>query len=329
MSRLLNLGLRLGTKLFTTGTGLATLGTAGTIGVGMQYAGFGTAENFFHHSFVTTKSPEAIVDFYSTEEFLQILGVIPLGLNLILAGVTWDDNRDNAMNVWNMMEISFDITEKEIEMEDGKKVVAFFNKRERFVNYFPFTSILMWDQTQNYGYRRRSDGSMEVMHHGEKFYGPWPVRFAVQLHAKYVIWATEKHINSELFGTEDLEAVEEQRANIPLHAFKEWMAELQANQEQAIKQARLKKQDTTRAEANLAKLKTLKSEHVTVTTKNRLNRTTSRIDVADPEAQKAIKDALGVVSKMKGGKEATEKLHSMLQESATKVEKKAAVPAAA
>ena len=50
----------------------------------------------------------------------------------------------------------------------------------------------------------------------------------------------------------------------------------------------------------------------------------------NPEAQKAIKDALGVVSKMKGGKEATEKLHNMLQESATKVEKKgAAVPAAA
>ena len=57
----------------------------------------------------------------SSQEFLQILGVIPLGLNLILAGVTWDDNRDNAMNVWNMMEISFDITKKEIEMEDGKK----------------------------------------------------------------------------------------------------------------------------------------------------------------------------------------------------------------
>ena len=30
---------------------------------------------------------------------------------------------------------------------------------------------------------------------------PRPVKFLVQLHAQYVIWATEKHINSPIFGT--------------------------------------------------------------------------------------------------------------------------------
>ena len=53
-----------------------------------------------------------------------------------------------------MMEISFDITEREQKLDDGSTVVAFFNKRERFKNYIPYTSILLWDQVQNYGRAR-------------------------------------------------------------------------------------------------------------------------------------------------------------------------------
>ena len=66
-----------------------------------------------------------------------------------------------------MMEISFDITEREQKLDDGSTVVAFFNKRERFKNYIPYTNILLWDQVQNYGYRRRSDGVIEVRHRGQ------------------------------------------------------------------------------------------------------------------------------------------------------------------
>merc|ERR1719247_2243286 len=108
------------------------------------------------------------------------------------------------MAVHNSMEISFEITEREEEV-DGQTVVAFFQKRERFKNYLPFTSFLMWDQTQCYGYNRLADGTCEVFHRGENFYGPLPVRLLVQLHAMYVIWATEKHINSRAFGAGDLE----------------------------------------------------------------------------------------------------------------------------
>tara|TARA_B100000795_G_scaffold267709_1_gene253112 strand:+ start:147 stop:1010 length:864 start_codon:yes stop_codon:yes gene_type:complete len=202
-------------RWLTTGPGLATLGTAGVGCVALQ-GQFGTGKDFFHHKFTTTKHPDKIVDFYSTEEFLQILGIFNFATNFVLAGVVWATDTDQKNTVWNMMEISFDITEREQTLADGTTVVAFFNKRERFKNYIPWTNILLWDQVQNYGYRRRADGVIEVQHHGESFYGPWPVRLLVQLHSYYVIWATETHLNSELFGSDDLEAVEKQRENIPL-----------------------------------------------------------------------------------------------------------------
>lgn len=59
------------------------------------------------------------------------------------------------------MQISFDLTEKEEEI-DGEDVVTFFNKRERFINYIPFTNIILWDQVQNYGYQRLPDGTLEA-----------------------------------------------------------------------------------------------------------------------------------------------------------------------
>merc|ERR1719486_355465 len=109
------------------------------------------------------------------------------------------------MKVHNAMEISFELQEREETTEAGETVVAFFQKVERFKNFIPLTPFLMWDQTQCYGYNRREDGTCEVFHRGQNFYGPLPVRWLVQMHAMYVIWATEKHINSPLFGTKELE----------------------------------------------------------------------------------------------------------------------------
>jgi len=229
----------MGKALFTTGPGIATLATAGVGCVALQ-GQFGTGKDFFHHKFTTNKHPDKIVDFYSTEEFLQILGIFNFATNFVLAGVVWATDTDQKNTVWNMMEISFDITEREQTLADGTTVVAFFNKRERFKNYIPWTNILMWDQVQNYGYRRRADGVIEVQHQGESFYGPWPVRLLVQLHSYYVIWATERHMNSPLFGSEDLEAVEKQRENIPLHVMSEFIASLKLEQQKAVLLGRMK-----------------------------------------------------------------------------------------
>ena len=198
-----------------------------------------TGEDFFEHKFITDKNPDDIVDFYSTEDFLQILGVFPFAIKFVLAGVEWDLEKENTMKVHDSMEISFTLTEREEETADGEKVVAFFQKRERFKNFIPFSPFLMWDQTQCYGYNRREDGTCEVFHRGEVFYGPLPVRFLVKLHAMYVIWATEKHINSPTFGNGDLEANEHQRSNVPAHVFQDFLSRLALGYQIAIESGKI------------------------------------------------------------------------------------------
>ena len=73
--------------------------------------------------------------------------------------------------------------------------------------------------------------------------------------------------------------------------------------------------DTTKAEANLRRLKSIKTGDVSIATtqQKRLKRTVSKISVEDPEAQAAIKQALGAVAKMEGGEAAQKALRNMLE----------------
>lgn len=272
-------------------------------------------EDFFEHKFITDKNPDDIVDFYSTEDFLQILGVFPFAIHFVLAGVEWDLDKENTMKVYDSMEISFTLEEREEETPDGEKVVAFFQKKERFKNFFPLTPFLMWDQTQCYGYNRREDGTCEVFHRGQNFYGPLPVRLLVQLHARYVIWATEKHINSPAFGSGDLEVQEHQRGNVPLHVFQDFLKRLSLAHQVAIETGKIAAGTPTHeAEKTLSKLRKLQQSPTQVyvnTLKNaqanggKLKRTTSQIEIADPEARAAIDSALRTLSKdAKGSAEA-------------------------
>merc|ERR1719201_1394913 len=197
-------------------------------------------------------------DFYSTEDFLQILGIFSFAIHFVLAGVEWDTEKENTMKVHNAMEISFELQEREETLDSGDTVVAFFQKVERFKNFIPFTPFLMWDQTQCYGYERRDDGTCEVFHRGKVFYGPLPVRWAVQLHARYVIWATEKHINSPAFGSGNLEVQEEQRGNIPGYAISDFLRRLAVAQKVAIESGKIAAgSSTAEAEVTLKKLQRL------------------------------------------------------------------------
>jgi hypothetical protein len=325
----------LGRRLVTTGPGLATLAGLGTGSVALQYQ-YGTGSDFFHHSFIAKEGmdPDKIVDFYSTEEFLQILGIFPFAITFVLAGVEWATDVDNVNTVWNSIQISFDITEREVQTADGETVVGFFNKRERFKNVVPFTNILLWDQVQNYGFHRHEDGTIEVHHHGEHFHGPWPVRLLVQLHSKYVIWATEKHINSPIFGSDDVEAVEAQRENIPLYVMNEFVAELRAQQEKAIAETTAKQeaaraanelksvQDAFATEkqqlvATLKKIKDLElkaaalggaSLEVTSKSRGKLKRQSTVINFSDPGARDAIQSALNDVGHSPAGRKALDGL---------------------
>lgn len=268
-----------------------------------------TGEEFFEHKFLTKKNPDDVVDFYSTEDFLQILGVFPIAIHFVLAGVEWDVERENTMQVHNCMEISFELTEREEETESGETVVAFFQKEERFKNYIPFTSILMWDQTQQYGYERREDGTLEMFHRGKCFYGPLPVRLLVQLHAYYVIWATEKHINSPAFGSGDLEVQEHQRSNVPKHVFNDFLRRLALAQQVALESGKIvaggSTQDAEKALKQIKKLQQTETErYVSAVRKTNLKRTHSHLVVNDPEAQSAVQDALAALSSTKEGQAA-------------------------
>jgi hypothetical protein len=268
-----------------------------------------TGEEFFEHKFMTTKSPDDVADFYSTEDFLQILGVFPMAIHFVLAGVEWDTEKENTMSVHNAMEISFTIEEREEETASGDKVVAFFQKRERFKNYIPFTRFLMWDQTQCYGYNRMENGNLEIFHRGEVFYGPLPVRMLVQAHAYYVIWATEKHINSLAFGSGDLELQEHQRSNVPLHVFNDFLTRLQLAQQVAIESGKLvagtSKEEAEQALTKIRRLRQSPTQaYVTALRKTNLKRTVSHLQVSDPDVQNAVDSALLSLSATKEGQTA-------------------------
>lgn len=98
VGRMASRGIGLGKALFTTGPGLATLAGVGAGSVALQ-GQFGTGKDFFHHKFTTTKNPDKIVDFYSTEEFLQILGIFNFATNFVLAGVVWATDTDQKNTV--------------------------------------------------------------------------------------------------------------------------------------------------------------------------------------------------------------------------------------
>jgi len=278
-----------------------------------------TGDNFFEHKFTSKKAPDDIVDFYSTEDFLQILGVFPMAISFVLAGVEWDLEKENTMKVHNAMEISFTITEQEEENDDGETVVAFFQKEERFKNYIPFTKYLMWDQTQQYGYNRQQDGTIEVFHRGKCFYGPLPVRLLVQIHAMYVIWATEKHINSPAFGSGDLELQEHQRSNVPLHVFNDFLHRLALAQKVAIQAgAVVAGSSTADAEKALKQLEKMQQDpttaYVNAVRKSNLKRTSSYVEIKDPAMQNAVDGALRALSStVEGQAAAAAALDSLLK----------------
>ena len=256
---------------------------------------FTEPDDFFYYSFTTDKDPDAIIDFYSTEDFLQILGIFPIAIHFVLAGVVWDTERDNTNVVYNSMEISFTLEEEEGEDENGEEIVGFFQKRERFVNWIPLTHFVLWDQVQCYGFKYLNAGKVEVFHRGEYFNGPYLVRLGILLHAKYVIWATEKHINSKLFATDDLEAQHEQRGNIPAYVLHQFLDSLgsQKQVDGALKE-----------KIELLKKHSVAGELVVTKRGSSLQRQSSKIVLNDASAQKALDSVLRDLAKTSSGQNA-------------------------
>lgn len=201
---------------------------------------FGNGNDFFNGKFVTEKEPDDLAEFYQAEDLLKIIAVHPIFFNLFMNKVQASDaeiteetmllsQEETHFKVSELgMEVSFEILTKEDENEDGEAELKEFKRHERFIDYVPFLSeanikVLLWDQTWTYGFRKLENGKTEVFHHGEQFVGPWPIRMIVFFHQYYVLWACEKYINGNAFGSDDLDAKEEQMECLPLFKFREFL----------------------------------------------------------------------------------------------------------
>jgi hypothetical protein len=216
---------------------------------------YGTSDDIFEGKFITKKDPEALSEFYQAEDLLKIIAVHPLFFNFVINKVLPDGEaptEDTALlslgeTHFSMkflgMEVSFEIIEREEETADGETTLAAFCRHERFIDWAPLLAdvgikILLWDQTWNFGFNRLEDGSYEVFHRCEKFHGPWPVRLVIFFHQRYVLWACERYINGDAFGTDDIDAQQDQMANIPLHVFQDFVGRLRAEKEKSLEAKR-------------------------------------------------------------------------------------------
>ena len=242
-------------------TKIATFGL--TMGAAQLY--LGSAHDFFDEKFVTYKKSEDLADFYGTEDFMEVFCVFPFMADFMMRGAEFDE--EGTIHAWGLLgpgelEISIDFEEKEIDTNgDGEPdTLVWFNKKEHFHDVAPslLGGFTLWEMTQNFGYHRYDDGTCVVYHHGEKFSGFFPIRLLFQLHAKYVIWATEKYINSDAFGTEDRESdLEEQRHNIPLHVFKGFLSGLVDDVERAKRDTEPNSPQHQELEVTIRRLNTL------------------------------------------------------------------------
>ena len=110
--------------------------------------------------------------------------------------------------------------------------IEWFNKRERFRN--TLWGWTAWDMVCNFGFRTVTHDddttTIEVYHYGEYFHGNLPLVSQValvifKLHARWLAWSTEHHINHYAFTAEsehEEELEEESRKNMPLFLLKHY-----------------------------------------------------------------------------------------------------------
>jgi len=169
-----------------------------------NYQPEGTA--FYDYRFIAKKDPDDIAGFYGGEELMELFCVLPIMTNIMLRGAVFDDvGNVTAVGAPGTMHIQMVFSD---EYDDDAEQTAWFNKRERFQNtLFGFT---LWDMMINYGFTRLPDGRTEVYHQGESFKGYAPplsllMKLVFRIHARYVVWAAEHHINHYAFTSESEE----------------------------------------------------------------------------------------------------------------------------
>ena len=168
---------------------------------------FGSADNFYDHRFITKADPDAMAEFYGNEDFMEIFCVFPFMVDFMMRSGYFDDNGHvhtfGLPPIVSNMVVSMQFDEREEEDEDGEAHTVCFNKKERFKCSAAIFGWTLWEMVQNFGYAQRDDGTSEVYHYGQSWRGPFFIRLIFQTHARYVIYATEQHLNSPRFLAQD------------------------------------------------------------------------------------------------------------------------------
>lgn len=158
---------------------------------------------------------------------MEIFCVMPFMGTLMMRGGKFDE--EGTIHTTGFpagdMQVSMVFSDEEDE-ETGQ--TKWFNKRERFKNVI--MGYTCWDMVTNFGFERLPDGRVMVYHHGEYFHGslvPFSllVRLVFGIHARWVAWATEHHINHYAFTEEEGEEEEweeESRVDMPLFLLKNY-----------------------------------------------------------------------------------------------------------
>jgi len=303
------------------GKGLGRFGAL-CMGFGAAQYYLGSADNFFEHKFVTSKKPEDLADLYGTEDFMEIFCVFPFMVKFMMRAAEFDD--EGNIHAWGLLgpgelEVSIDFDEEEIDTTgDGEPdTLAWFNKKESFRDTAPsfLGGFTLWEMCQNFGYHRRDDGTCEVYHSGEKFRGFFLMRIIFEVHARYVIWATEKYVNSEAFGSDDMDTErEEQRQNVPMQVFKEFIADLTRDVEKAKGDPEADAKKQGELEVTIQRLKSLSNQDHQATMPQlrtlQSRQTLSRVQlvVDDKETSETIRTAMKQIGSTKG------QMHEPVQE---------------
>lgn len=170
-------------------------------------------------------SPVLLLLTDGSEAFMDLFCVLPLMGTLMMRGGYFDEEGTvHTTGLPGEMLVSMVFSDE--ADEDG--TTKWFNKRERFRDVgFGYTC---WDMVTNFGFEKLPDGRTMVYHHGEYFKGNLPpisllVRLVFGIHARWVAWATEHHINHYAFqnDTEFDEHLElESREDMPLFLLKNY-----------------------------------------------------------------------------------------------------------
>jgi len=160
--------------------------------------------------------------FYPSQNTKELFCIFPIVGQIMMRNGRFDETGNFTTTGFpGQMKVSMVFSDEANEVTEETN---WFNKRERFRDtLFGYTC---WEMVLNFGFRTLEDGTRECYHFGEYFHGNLPIISQIMLlvfkvHARWVAWSTEHHINHYAFSSgidddEEEEMEEQSRANMPL-----------------------------------------------------------------------------------------------------------------